>query len=237
MNGSGAYRYADSSTEGVELVGLIDRQGVPLDPAQRAAYLDAEQERFEAGEIDENTALIDGENEGIEMSTTDRGQAGQGEQQGVEESKEGEQPDLDLDNPEIQNVIEDALEKNPELSEEQLIAGLSSGELDIISAGGLEFGAITGIAMYVTRLALDEKTQQDTLDTGGDIGLDPNKDADIDAVVSDTNKIVEDSTGINPYDIIPNTEKAIVNVAEATGDAIADAAKATAKVFNPKNWI
>jgi len=155
--------------------------------------------------------------------------------------------DVDLDNPDMEQAIEDALRDNPELNEEQILAGLSSGDLDAIFVGGGETIAITGLALYITKLATDEKTRQDTIDAGDDIGLDPNKDVDIDKIPSDTNKLIEDTTGVDPYEIIPNLPSNIADAAEATGDFIVDAAETTGdaivdigkdigKAINPFNW-
>jgi len=197
----------------------------------------------------ESDSLLEPDGEGIEMQggCNTRGRRLLG---GVDvscdqdEEKEGDADgdgdiDLDgdaLDNPDMEQAIEDALRDNPELNEEQIIAGLSSGDLDAIFVGGGETIAITGLALYITKLATDEKTRQDTIDAGDDIGLDPNKDVDIDKLPSDTNKIVEDTTGIDPYEIIPDAGKAIADAAEATGDFIVDVGKDIGKAINPFNW-
>jgi len=197
----------------------------------------------------ESDSLLEPDGEGIEMQggCNTRGRRLLG---GVDvtcdqdEEKEGDADgdgniDLDgdaLDNPDMEQAIEDALRDNPELNEEQILAGLSSGDLDAVFIGGGETLAITGIALYITKLATDEKTRQDTIDAGDDIGLDPNKDVDIDKLPSDTNKIVEDTTGIDPYEIIPDAEKAIADAAEATGDFIVDVGKDIGKALNPFNW-
>lgn len=184
---------------------------------------------------------------GIEMGSCSRGRRLLG---GIDvscdqdEEKEGDADgdgdiDLDgdaLDNPDMESAIEDALRDNPELNEEQILAGLSSGDLDAIFVGGGETIAITGLALYITKLATDEKTRQDTIDAGDDIGLDPNKDVDIDKLPSDTNKLIEDTTGVDPYEIIPNLPSNIADAAEATGDFIVDVGKDIGKALNPFNW-
>ena len=244
----------DAITETSFLLGK-DEEGNPVargGSEREASELEGEGDSL----LTPDTAPADGGGEGgIEMGGCSRGRRLLG---GIDvscdqdEEKEGDADadldgDIDFDNPDMEQAIEDALRDNPELNEEQIIAGLSSGDLDAIALGGGEALVITGLALYITKLATDEKTRQDTIDAGDDIGLDPNKDVDIDKLPSDTNKIIEDTTGVDPYEIIPDAEKSIVDAAEATGDAIVDAAEATGdfivdvgkdigKAINPFNW-
>jgi len=74
--------------------------------------------------------------------------------------------------------------------------------------------------LYITKLATDKQTRDDTVKSGQDIGLDPDADVNIDNIPTDVNVIVKDSTGFDPYQVIPDTEKAIENVAKDTGKAI-----------------
>jgi len=204
---------------------------------------------FEDVDLDETDALLPDGEEGVEMTCGGSGRRLIG---GIdvgcnEESKEYDEADLDAD--ELDQLIEDTIRDNPELTEEEVMAGLTAGDIDILFAATGEALAITGIALYIDKLATDKQTQQDTIQIGKDAGLDPNTPTDVDAIVTtDTANIIRDTTGVDPYQVIPDTEKAIADAAKATGGAIVDAAEATGnfvedvgkdigKALNPFNWM
>ena len=152
-----------------------------------------------------------------------------------EEQKTYDEADLDAD--ELDQLIDDVVKENPELTEEEVLMGLTSGDIDILFAATGEAIAFTGVAVYIDKLATDKQTQEDTIQIGKDAGLDPNTPSDVDAIVTtDATKIIKDTTGVDPFQIIPETGKAIEDAAKETGKAIEDTAKQAGKIFNPFNW-